>query len=245
MNKHFLVDLSLELQKAKTLEQQTAVLRRTLSALGFESFLYALIPSPQAGEPTDFISCTNFDVNWLNHYGELNLFENDYAAYHCMNEHEPVLWSEMFRNIDNGTLDRRFKKTADETRNWSMGNGLSIPIPHFGSSCAALSVVTNDDRGSANTDREFIEHRNELVLIANAFHASIDRSALTQKHFHISPREIEALKWLSDGYSVKQIAYKTRRSCHTINKQVHSAKLRLKSATTSQAVARAVALEII
>lgn len=245
MNKYFLVDLSLELQNAVTLAQQTSVLRRTLNALGFESFLYALIPSPQAGEPTGFISCTNFDVNWLNHYGELNLFENDYAAYHCMNEHDPILWSEMFRNIDNGALEKRFKQTADETRDWSMGNGLSIPIPHFGSSCAALSIVAENDRGSANADREFIEHRNELVLIANAFHASIDRSALTQKHFNISPREIEALKWLSDGYSVKQIAHKTGRSSHTINKQIHSAKVRLKSATTSQAVARAVALEII
>lgn len=245
MNKNYFFDLSLELRNAETTEVQEAVLRRALGALGFDNFLYALIPAPHAGETEDFISCTNFDVKWLTHYDELDLFPNDYAAFHCMNEFDPILWSEMFRNIDNGTLDQRFKRAADETRDWSMGRGMSIPIQHFGSSCAALSIVIENDLSSAEADSEFLKYRDELTLIANTFHACIDRSAMTQKHFNISHKEIEALKWLSDGYSIKQIAHKTGRSSHTINKQVQSAKVRLKCATTSQAVARAVVLEII
>jgi len=245
MNKNLFLDFLSNIQGATTLEAQEAQLRSTLVNMGFEGFIYALLPSTEGKNSQEFIACTNFNIDWLSYYGERDLFTNDYAAFHCREKNNPILWSAMFEKIDNGSINERFKTTADATRNWDYGNGLSIPIPHFGSSSAALSVVAKNDFSSNEADRVFMEHEDDLILIANIFHANVDLFAMSSRHYDISDREIEMLKWLSEGYSVKQISHKTCRSVHTINKQIQSAKKRLKCATTSQAVARAVILNII
>lgn len=245
MNKNLFLDFSRQLRQTSTLDAQKSLLKDTLQTIGFDSFLYAVIPAPQVDSPDEFIACTNFDENWLAHYDEMEMFQNDYAAHHCTHKTDPLLWADMFASIDNGTLDARFKPTADSTREWSYGNGLSLPIRHFGTSSAALSVVANADLSATEATRAFRHHQDDLLLIANAFHANVDRPIMVQKYFDISEREIEVLKWLLDGYLVKQISHKTGRSPHTINKQIQSAKNRLNCSTTSQAVARAVVLEII
>ncbi len=245
MSQNLFLDLTLALQAELELAGQERILKAALADIGFENYLYALIPTGPEGGTGEFIACTNFRADWMDFYATHNLQANDYALKHTMENPAPIIWSEMFSAIDNVRIDPRFKPTADATRDFSGQNGISMAIPCFGAHTTVLSVTTDPTVDNTETTAQIQRAGRELQTIAHAFHAGVNRSTLAQRHFRMSAREIEVLRWLADGLTAKQVAHKTKRSPHTVNKQILSARNRLGCATTIQAVAKALILGLI
>jgi LuxR family transcriptional regulator len=245
MSQNLFLDLTLALQAEPELAGQERILKAALADIGFENYLYALIPTGPEGASGEFITCTNFRADWMDFYAAHNLQANDYALEHIMKNTAPIIWSELFGAIDEARIDPRFKPTADATRDFLGQNGISIAIPCFGAHSAVLSVTTDPSMDNTQTTAQIRRAGRDLQTIAHAFHAGVNRQTLAHQHYGISAREIEVLKWLADGLTAKQVAHKTKRSPHTVNKQILSARKRLGCATTIQAVAKALILGLI
>lgn len=65
------------------------------------------------------------------------------------------------------------------------------------------------------------------------------------KKVALTTRESEVLEWQARGLLLKEIAHQTGRSYHTVEQQATSARKRLSARTTTEAVARAIALDLI
>lgn len=230
---------------AKDNQESQSILSSALDRLGYGSFIYALLPSNPAGILKDPVILDTFNPEWMRQYVSEELHKTDFAAAYTFNGGPPMLWSDMFAGIQNGRIEKIYKKTADATQDWGYRNGVSFSIDHIGPFKAVASIVADSSAGTTDHAGHFERNRTQITALLDSFHASIDRQTLGLKYHGITRRELEVLKWLSEGLLAKEIAYKTGTSVHTVQKQMKSVKLRLSSATVTQAVAKAVMMGLL
>lgn len=239
------IDFALSLANTETIDQAKHLFARKLATFGVERFIYGVLPRDAHGRILDVLSIDTLDPDWMAFYTENDLVKADYAAWKSLDGNTPVIFDDMFRNIDSGKIDGVFKRTADFSRDWNMRNGVTVPIKSHGRVGAAISLLFRDDVQGRQYLETFLHHKVELMTAVHTFHAHIDTIAFAQDYYGIMAREGEVLSWLADGLLAKEIAHKTGTSVHTIQKQIASAKTRLRAATATQAVAKAIYLKVI
>ncbi len=244
MNKN-LIDFAASLARAPNTASAAVLLEAQLRELGVERFNYALIPRNADGSVDGLISVDTFDEEWMRFYTEHELFKGDLAATHCLSGGPPLKFAEMYRAIDQGAADGQYKRTADLTRDFGFRNGVAIPISTRRQVASAISIELTRDFSEGEYLDCYAAHERDIRLVAEVFHAHMDQGALAAEHYGVTPRETEVLQWLADGLIAKQIAHRIGTSVHTVNKHIANAKQRLNAATTTQAVARAIALNLI
>jgi DNA-binding NarL/FixJ family response regulator len=84
-----------------------------------------------------------------------------------------------------------------------------------------------------------------LVLIINARLAGVARTKLLPKHMKLNDREVEVLTWAARGKKSAEIARKLRLSKRTIDFHIDNARSKLRAATRTEAVIKAVAGKLI
>jgi DNA-binding NarL/FixJ family response regulator len=80
-----------------------------------------------------------------------------------------------------------------------------------------------------------------LVLIINARIAGVARTKLSPKPPQLNEREIEALTWAARGKTSAEIARKLRLSKRTVDFHIDNARIKLRTATRTEAVIKAAA----
>jgi DNA-binding response OmpR family regulator len=80
-----------------------------------------------------------------------------------------------------------------------------------------------------------------LVFIINARLAGVARTKLLSRLVKLNKREIEALTWVARGKTSNEIAQKLRLSKRTVDFHIDNARIKLRSATRTEAAIRATA----
>ncbi|HYA07936.1 MAG TPA: response regulator transcription factor [Xanthobacteraceae bacterium] len=80
-----------------------------------------------------------------------------------------------------------------------------------------------------------------LLFIINARLAGVARSAMLQKLVKLNEREIEILTWVARGKTSAEIARSLRLSKRTVDFHIDNARTKLRAATRTEAVLKAVA----
>jgi len=80
-----------------------------------------------------------------------------------------------------------------------------------------------------------------LLFIINARLAGVARSAMLQKLVKLNEREIEILTWVARGKTSAEIARSLRLSKRTVDFHIDNARIKLRAATRTEAVLKAVA----
>ncbi len=124
--------------------------------------------------------------------------------------------------------------------------GLTIPVRGAYGDSGAFSVVRNC------SDAEWNRQRPEIIkglqIHAANFHDRImrqGRSMFFMRQPNLSAREKEVLQWVAAGKSQPDIGIILSISVRTVEVHLRSAREKLGALTTSQAVARAIGMEII
>lgn len=241
-------DFIADLSEAKSNDGVRDVFSDYLSGFGIAQFLYGALVTDSAGAVRDLVSVDTFDPEWMAFYVENNLVRIDFAAQHHLKSTLPLVFSRMYAAIDSaeeGSPLVAYRKTANLTRDWGVRNAVTIPIGSRGGLVSAITVHFDPNFSDAEYTRHFARQKQQILTAIDIFHTRIDMGEAAETHFGVTAREKEMLRWMADGLIGKQIAFKTGTSVHTVNKQITSAKKRLHAKTATQAVAKAVLLELI
>ncbi|SDT97483.1 LuxR family transcriptional regulator [Stappia sp. ES.058] len=218
--------------------QAMALLDRIRSSYGLKNVVYfaAQIPELTVREP--YLAVT-YDDAWVQHYKD-----RDYVSV------DPVLSAGLQRMLptDWSTFDRTsgpLKTFFGEAEEFGVGRqGLTMPIRGVNGEAAMLSITSEE------SDREWIRLRTHYMrdfqLIANVVHEMILRVERVQTVIpRLTRREIECLKWASEGKTYEEIAIILGIRRGTVQSYMEFSRLKLNAVNTTHSVTRALRLKII
>ena len=207
---------------------------------GFDCFAVAGIPLPHEKLDPYFL-LNGWPQEWLERYLALNYVHADPVIYRTKVKDEPFVWSEAFSGHK---LNRFARRVMVEARDVRMNDGFSVPVHTLGGFQAIVTF------GAKKVDLS-PESRAALHFIAISAHARLrsilDKAASVRdvSALKLTGRELEVIRWCSDGKTAAEIAELLRRSVATVRHEITSAQRKLNVVNTAQMVAESFRLGIL
>lgn len=227
------------LQKAVSVEDLHRCGSSIMAAYGFEHFIYgASIPTSYV-QPQSFI-ISGYPQGWRDHYIASNYQRIDPTVQHCAQRITPINWTE----ID--TSNTPAAKMMQESRDFGLASGFSLPVHGTGGEFAMLSLASSE---SPEMSRESIENAlGDTHLLAAHFHEAarrIVRLVTIPPAGTLSEREKECLLWSAEGKTAWEISQILGISERTVVFHLQRTTEKLSVANRQHAVARAITLGLI
>lgn len=223
-----------QLAAESTLEIAYSIALQFFNNLGYEYCAFSMT-SPNSGQQLTAISLNNYPHDWNTQYKENQFNSVDPIVAHCNHSILPILWdSETFAKAP-----ALWHALNDQ----GMQHGWSQPV-HDPDSVAIgmLSLARSNCRITAF---ELYEQLGYAVFICQKLQALALRLTTNHKRqcinqSHLSPREIEVLKWSAYGKTASDVATILSLSERTVNFHVNSAIKKMGVANKMSAVVAAV-----
>jgi DNA-binding CsgD family transcriptional regulator len=229
-----------KLAQTSSLGELSELIREMRDAYGLAHLVYHAIYLPSAAEPNPIFLPT-YESNWVRRYTERDYFRIDPIVANGRNSFLPLDWADVDQAAPE--VSRFFK----EASSYGVGrNGLTIPIRGPSGERALFSITSNESAKSWQASK--LGYMRDFQFIAPFLHDQAVRLArlrLPDVKRQLSPRESETLQLTASGLSPKQIAADLELSPTAVRLYLQSARFKLECSTLSQAIAKAVSLEII
>jgi len=200
------------------------------------SYLGLMMPKLCTEEP---FSVNSYKKSWVENY-----LSNEYLSVDLVIKDGLV----SILPLDWAILQKKYPKTKtffQDANGYGIGNnGITIPIRGMMGEFALFSVSINASNKNWEIYRK--ELLPELNMLSFYFHEMVMRgSGLVEPLPHLSPRETEVIKWLSNGKTKEDISDILCLSYSTIKHYTETARTRLGALNSSHAVAKAISRGII
>lgn len=220
------------------------VFSRAIEKYGFEKFTYYKLILEQNKDPVGY-AISSLSDEQLKPYLQGKRYREDVHFRHMAVSTEPIAWDRAYRDLHEGRLNGVPRDLLGGLWDSGIRDGFSIPLAKTRRSLSGISLMS-ETFSTRDAEPEHLRRRNsELVALADFFSASHDAARHLQQGLRITPRELEVLKWSSEGYLAKQIAGKFGTSPYTVVKQSQSLQKRLAANNITEAVAKAIILGLI
>lgn len=230
-----------DLLKARDESGLAAAIRRVSDTLGFETYCYALAYHPlRNGDGPSYFIFENYPKTWLNRYLEQDYAATDPSVTHCYGNTTPLVWSHRLFEDDG---QRRIHREACE---FGINGGATLPINSNwlnGTGCLTLGTPDDADKVAPHV----VERLGEAQLLACYVNQAVRNLSLLpeelsfRQHEELTPREIECLRWATQGLPAKLIASRMGISTATVTAHFLPAiRRKLGVSTTREAVSVAV-----
>lgn len=184
---------------------------------------------------------TSYDPDYIAlKFSDENVGNDPYYSY-VLQATEPLLWSD-FSFFSDFTPEQRNSVAIDF--DFDVVVGVTLPFRFFDGMGRAGCSLQTQSLSWQEFDAQWREHGQAMNAVVAAFDAAMRENCLNE-YFDLSRRERECLSWLADGLRPQQIAHRLGTHVKTIEKQIESARVKLKSATNAQALAKALVLGVI
>lgn len=207
--------------------------------LGFDSWVYAANPYGQNAFP---YVLSAYPAAWLKRYVEKGHLGIDPVVAHCREHTTPLVWT---ADGPIGERNRRCPSFFHDAADFGLKSGISTPVHGLGCQWGLLSVAGTGE----NPDRRTQLHQIAGVqLLATFTHEVGHRFATTTQtgvNVHLTARELECLRWAAEGKTGWEIGRLLGISERTVVFHVENAARKLGVFGRRQAVARAIALQLI
>lgn len=232
-------DLMLEFGRALSLEAVYAVVLRHGAPFGVQSVLAGIIPDRiiHPSEQPAYVILGSWPTEWAQRYFSQQYVRYDPTILHCAVDQAPLSWS----NLQSaGQANAMALQIMNEAREFGLSDGLTVP---------QLSVAGSRIGVSFSGDRidQSLGAVAELSVIASyAVARSLELAASTSAApTRLSLRERECLLWAAEGKTMADIGAILSVSDSAVEKYLASARQKLASLTTTQAVVQALRLGLI
>lgn len=193
--------------------------------------------NPVSGKVHGFV---NYPQPWKELYAREGLAELDPTLMSAARSIAPVDWKRLPRNAD---FDKVFRIAHDFGIS---ENGLTVPVRGPFGDIGMLSVTRNCKPAEwAKITRNIVS---DLQSVAVHLHDTVMRSDEMSRILRqptLSKREREVLQWIAAGKTYMDVGEILSISDRTVEVHLRSAREKLRSLTTTQAVARAVSYGLI
>lgn len=210
-------------------------------ALGFESVMYAAVPSKFAGVESSFVH-SNYSLEWRSHYLNGKLYEVDPTVQHCKTSSLPLIWEpETFSPGNEHAL-------YEEASGFGIRSGITFPIHGSSGETGLISFASDVLPGNQFNDH-LMRFMADLSLVRDyAFESSLQfirARAAADPVPHLTKRELEVIKWVMAGKSSWEISRITDCAEATVNFHMANIRQKFNVNTRQQALVKAIALGII
>jgi DNA-binding CsgD family transcriptional regulator len=239
-------ELAEKLQDAKTSEEYWLACLKAFDDLGVTGIGYGVVPFRSAfGSPNitreGFFRHT-YNAEWERALGGQQLLDSDNTTRRIFEGEQEISWHEN----SEGKLDEAEQQVFELESDLGMTWGMSLALCHF--SCDPVTVGIGLHVTGVRSDNDFekywLRYRDEIWTVAHMLNSGM-LGEHTDAVVPLTKREKEYLYWSALGYDRSEIARRLGISEFTLDKPIASAKRKLKSQSTAQAVAKAVLLKII
>ncbi len=218
---------------------------KTMAPYGIRSIIYSFGECFSVENISDYAEKAFLLTSYPEEYIELNSqdcgLDDDFYWEWCRFSSTPLLWNQedFVRGL---TPEQRMSVDLD----WEFGlvTGVTLPL-HFNQGLGGGGIGLNACGLSwAEFDKTWAEHGETIRNLATAFDI-----CMRERHigdiYPLSPREKECLLWLASGLRPQQIAHRLNTHPKTVEKQIVSARRKLKADTVCQAVAKSLIFGVI
>lgn len=229
-----------QLKSASSLQEQRDIFIQHLRPYGYDALTFGIFVDPFTEIPAeDMVWVDGLPDGWMDHYLKNSYQTKDVAVAHCLSGESPMIWGQLFQQIDNGHLPNDLAQVQRDAREVGLKTGFTLPLIGANGARAGISLVSRNGLSDHDHVSMLKANQGELISMCEAFYAMSDWRALGRARFGLSAREREILQWLAAGKSQKEIGMKLGTSHKTVEKQLASAKSKLNARTATQAVAKA------
>jgi LuxR family quorum-sensing transcriptional regulator LasR len=219
----------------------SAALFELAHGLGFDSVLYAALPSKHANLETSFLY-SNYSQEWRQHYETEKLHYVDPTVQHCMGSVLPLVWEPAtFSQKDQHAL-------YEEASHFGIRSGITFPMHGCNGEAGLISFATDMLPGDEFNER-LTHFMADLSLVRDyAFESSlkfIKARTGSDPVPHLTRRELEVIKWVMVGKSSWEISRITDCAEATVNFHISNIRQKFNVNTRQQALVKAIALGII
>jgi len=205
-----------------------------IRSLGFDHYVYLQLPTPEVR--TEAVFLTNYPAEWTTHY-----IERKYELI------DPVLKASLLSRVPFDWQNHWFKEQRkqqgaffDEAAEVGVRTGFTIPFHQNDRPTGALSIASELEESELN--KLICNHSSTLNLLGVYFYLHADRLLGSDREdfFHLTPREVECLRWQALGETMWEISKILSISERTVQFHMDNAKTKLGANTVPHAVAIAV-----
>jgi len=179
-----------------------------------------------------------YPASWIKRYLQMGYIDIDPVIREGFLRTLPFDWSEL--KIQ-GAAEMSF--LADALAHGVGPRGLSIPVQskHGHRALFSISFSRSQDEWA-----DFVKtNLPTLIQIANRVHRRVVCEAFCEARPHLTVRELECLRWVAHGKDTSEIAIILNISAYTARDYLKSARFKLDSVTSAQAVSKAVKLGLL
>jgi LuxR family quorum-sensing transcriptional regulator LasR len=210
-------------------------------SLGFDSVMYAALPSKHANLETSFLH-SNYSEKWREHYESEKLHYVDPTVRHCMSSILPLVW-------EPATFGQKDQVTVyEEASHFGIRSGITFPMHGCSGEAGLISFATDMLPGNQFNDR-LMHYMADLSLVRDyAFESSLKflRAQTRGEPIpHLTKRELEVLKWVMAGKSSWEISRITDCAEATVNFHISNIRQKFNVNTRQQALVKAIAMGIL
>lgn len=250
--KHRLFDLTHSIKQARTGDDCWALCHKELEAFGVSSVCYGVLPTPGEYRTSGFTQSgyylTSHPQEWVETIGSEVLLDNELTAEAITNSSDQVIWHD--ESLWDDATDEQ-KLAAEIENDLGLEVGISLNLSHLtndafcglGNAVAGIGLCMRDIR-KGDFNSHWAEYSNHIVDVSALLDLSL-RKDYPDSIVGLTTREKEILLYVAHGYRIDEIASKLHRSIKTIDKQLATAKVKMKARTRDQAVVKALVLGLI
>lgn len=222
-----------------------------IGKFGFKKFSY--VARGQSAEATRYeYVATNYPKKWNAHFIDQRYFEIDPTLERARQTLMPFAWSDM---KDRRSLTGIQRQLFDEASSFGLHHGFTVPIHAPGGADGLVAIAT--DLASREFTSEVGHGRHILHLLALHYHmratVAWQRKGKAAKKAEpeasspspITPREGDCLLWTARGKSAWETSVILGVSERTVNFHIENARRKLEAQSKTQAVVRAIMLNLI
>jgi LuxR family transcriptional activator of conjugal transfer of Ti plasmids len=218
---------------------------------GFRRFSYVARGKSEQKTQYEYVA-TNYPKKWNAYFIEKRYFEIDPTLERARQTLMPFAWSDM---KDRRSLTGIQRQLFDEASSFGLRHGFTVPIHAPGGADGLVALAT--DLAPREFAVEVGHGRHMLHLLALHYHmrataawqrnspAGKKKAAEAKKPSPITLREADCLLWTARGKSAWETAVILGVSERTVNFHIENARRKLDAQSKTQAVVRAIMLNLI
>lgn len=244
MNLRFMT-LCDELRRETNPERAWTFANEALGQYGVSSILYCAIAFKAEAERPNVSKAafvkSNHPQQYFDSFEDEGLLDADLTTEHCVTRTDLLFWHNeaQWSQASNEQLKR-----AKIERDLGLFMGVSVPASRFGPRLIGGVGLCMAGVGIKEFDGHWRENAADILAICGVLDSGMRRQHLS--HFiGLSSRERECMTWLAAGLRPEQIADRLGITRSSVDKYITKARLKLKSGTLEQAVAKAILFNVI
>ena len=212
-----------------------------MAEYGFDRLLYGFTrfrTRNSFGDREDLLLLTNHSLQYLQKFIDTGMYFNAPMVKWSAENVGACSWSWMQDHAESLTKSER--QVVDYNITMGITAGYSISFKEISSrSKGAIGLVAKSGLSQKKVDALWSEKGREIVQMNNAAHLKITTFPFPTLRRPLTERQREALEWVADGKTTKDIALIMGLTLPTIEKHLRLAREALDVETTAQAVLKA------